>query len=226
MKTAHIILIASFIAATGCKNPADDVPEAQVNEAVQTEGQSEGTDENEGNEGAEENEGTEENETLQVTPQNSSVGFIGSKVTASEEGGFAAFSGSVRFDADSVVDSQITIEIDASSVFTEKERLTGHLRSDDFFDVENHPTASFVSTSIAAGGSDGATHSITGNLTLRGVSKSITFPATISVTDAQVRASAEFFINRQDFGIAYPGMRDDLIRDEVVIKLEMALPRR
>jgi polyisoprenoid-binding protein YceI len=46
------------------------------------------------------------------------------------------------------------------------------------------------------------------------------------VTDAQISANAEFSINRQDFGIAYPGMPDDLIRDLVVVKLSLTLPRQ
>ena len=67
---------------------------------------------------------------------------------------------------------------------------------------------------------------ITGDLTLHGVTKRISFPATVAVSDAQVQASSEFSINRKDFGINYPGMQDDLIRDLVVIKLSLALPRQ
>jgi len=66
---------------------------------------------------------------------------------------------------------------------------------------------------------------ISGDLTLHGVTRQISFPATASATETEVSATAEFSINRQDFGIAYPGMPDDLIRDLVVIKLSLALPR-
>jgi polyisoprenoid-binding protein YceI len=67
---------------------------------------------------------------------------------------------------------------------------------------------------------------ITGDLTLHGVTKRVSFPATISVSDVRVDANAEFSINRQDYGITYPGMPDDLIRDLVVIKLSLQLPRQ
>ena len=84
------------------------------------------------------------------------------------------------------------------------------------------PTATFRSTEIKK---DGEGHTITGDLTLHGVTKRISFPATVAVTGATLSANAEFSINRQDFGINYPGMRDDLIRDLVVIKLSLNLPR-
>jgi polyisoprenoid-binding protein YceI len=97
------------------------------------------------------------------------------------------------------------------------------LKSPDFFDVARVPTATFRSTEIRA---EGEGHTITGDLTLHGVTKRISFPATLAVTDAQISANAEFSINRQDFGIAYPGMPDDLIRDLVVVKLSLTLPRQ
>jgi polyisoprenoid-binding protein YceI len=90
--------------------------------------------------------------------------------------------------------------------------------SPDFFDVETYPTTTFNSTSIESA-TEGFT--ITGNLELHGVTKSISFPASIGVGEGQVTAEAEFFIKRNDFGIVYPGKPDDLIRDEVVIKLSL-----
>ena len=86
-------------------------------------------------------------------------------------------------------------------------------------DVAKFPKASFASTSIKAGGEKGASHTVTGNLTLHGVTKSITFPATIKTTGTGIDADAEFAINRKDFGLVYAGKPDDLIRDDVVIKL-------
>jgi polyisoprenoid-binding protein YceI len=70
------------------------------------------------------------------------------------------------------------------------------------------------------------THTITGNFDLHGVKKSISFPATIQVAADSVSANAEFSINRKDFGINYPGKADDLIRDGVVIKLTLKVPRK
>ena len=62
---------------------------------------------------------------------------------------------------------------------------------------------------------------VTGNLTLHGVTKQISFPATIQVSDDAVEVAADFFINRYDFDIKYPGKANDLIRKEVVLKLKV-----
>ena len=56
---------------------------------------------------------------------------------------------------------------------------------------------------------------------MHGVTKSITFPAAIEMAEGEVRASAEFFVKRFDWNIVYPGKPDDLIRDEVVIRLDL-----
>jgi polyisoprenoid-binding protein YceI len=82
----------------------------------------------------------------------------------------------------------------------------------------------FVSTAIATAGTPNA-YTITGNLTLHGVTKSISFPATAVLTDKDLKANSEFSINRKDFGIVYPGMPDDLIRDDVLIKLTIEAPK-
>lgn len=165
---------------------------------------------------------------LAIDTARSTLGFVGSKVTGSHPGSFGEWSGSVRLDPESVEASSVSITIQMASVSADVERLTNHLKTDDFFDIESHPTATFESTRIApapAGAEGGATHVITGRLTMRGRTQTITFPATVTVSDAEVRAEARFTINRQDFGIAYRGMEDDLIRDEVVIHFDVRAPR-
>ena len=99
------------------------------------------------------------------------------------------------------------------------QKLVGHLKSPDFFDVEKFPKARFTSTAIKAGGEGGASHTVTGNLELHGVTKSVTFPATIRVSGDGADVDADLAINRKDFGIVFEGMKDDLIKDNVSIKL-------
>ena len=84
-------------------------------------------------------------------------------------------------------------------------RLTNHLKSPDFFDIAAHPRATFTSTAVRASGPAGATHTLTGELSLRGVTRAISFPATVAVSPTELTARAEFTINRRDFGITYPG---------------------
>lgn len=153
-----------------------------------------------------------------VIDKNSKIEFTGSKITGSHDGGFKVFEGSF-----SVVDGQLvpdgqTIQIDMKSIWSDSEKLTGHLMNEDFFAVEEFPTSSFAITAVEPADSG---FTVTGNLTLHGVTKSISFPADIEVTDEEVELKAVFSIKRFDFDIKYPGGADDLIRDEVVIRLDV-----
>ena len=156
-----------------------------------------------------------------LTPQNSKVEWTGSKVTGSHNGSFTSFSGTITVVGDAVDKSRVHIDIDTPSLTTVPENLIKHLKSPDFFGVEQFPKATFNSTSIKAGGDKGAGYEVTGDLTLHGVTKSISFPANITLAGNQVNADATFSINRKDFNINYPGKVDDVIRDDVLIKLTL-----
>lgn len=149
----------------------------------------------------------------------SSVGFVGSKVTGSHAGKFTAFTGTVGLVGGKAEGGKVKVDITVSSVKSDDEKLDGHLKSPDFFDAAKFPTASFTSSDVKAGAEKGGTHTITGELDFHGVKKTISFPATITTAGDSVSASAEFSISRKEFGIVYPGMANDLIRDDVLIKL-------
>jgi polyisoprenoid-binding protein YceI len=150
---------------------------------------------------------------------NSKIEFVGAKVTGKHDGSLGTFSGKIQSPDGRPESSTVSVEIDAASIAVDVAKLTNHLKSADFFDVEKFPKVTFVSTSVKPGGEKNATHTVTGNLTMHGISKSITFPATIRLAADSAQADAEFAINRKDFGIVYPGKPDDLISDEVLIKL-------
>jgi polyisoprenoid-binding protein YceI len=202
-----IVLAITVILASGCKDPGAEVTAAKV-EAPADEQPAAAP-------------AAAATSSLPINPSNSKVEFVGAKVTASHPGGFTDFAGKVDL-ADPIEQSRIDVTIQTASLYADKEKLTKHLKSPDFFDVEKFPTATFKSAEIKKEG-DG--HVITGDLTLHGVTQRISFPATIKATDSEVNANAEFSINRKDFGITYPGMPDDLIRDLVVIKLSLKLPK-
>jgi len=197
------------LVAVACSDPAANKPKASVGNAAP--------------ESAAPKTGSE---TLTISPENSKVDFVAAKVTRSHNGAFKQFSGSIDLVNNSPEQSLVTIDIDAASVTTDDDQLTGHLKTADFFDVAKYPKATFVSTRIEPNTANGATHTITGNFDLHGVKKSISFPATIQLNPDSVSANAEFSINRKDFGINYPGKADDLIRDGVVIKLTIKVPRK
>jgi polyisoprenoid-binding protein YceI len=165
-------------------------------------------------------------ESLVISPENSKVEFVASKVTRSHNGSFKQFSGKIDLAPGSIPDSRVSIDIDTASVVADDPDLTAHLKTPDFFDASRFPKATFVSTKIEPiNGGDGNTFNVTGNLELHGVKKSITFPAKIQVTPDSVTVDADFAINRKDFGIVYAGKADDLIRDGVVLKLSIKVPR-
>ena len=166
-------------------------------------------------------------EALALTPENSKVEFTGSKVTGKHDGGFKAFTGTIDLVNAKPEESSVFVDIDMNSVFTDADGLTTHLKSPDFFDVAKYPKATFNLTKIAPDAAKGAGfYTITGDFNLHGQTKSITFPARIAVTDADVAVDSEFSINRKDFGIVYAGKTDDLIRDDVVIRLNLKGTRK
>lgn len=156
------------------------------------------------------------------------LGFTGSKVTGSHTGVFKTWQGEASV-GESFEDAKLSFTADVASVFTDpesrapwSEKLDGHLKSPDFFDAAKFPKATFVSTKIAKASGGSATHTITGDLTMRGVTRSVSFPATVSLTGGQMKAKAEFTIQRTQWGINYKGKADDLIRDGVVLKIDVA----
>ena len=202
-----LALVASIAA---CANPADNKPHATVSEATQTPAAA----------------NTAGAETLAINPENSKVEFVGSKVTGSHNGSFKEFRGTIELAKEGVEKSRVTVDIDTASLVTDADGLTTHLKTPDFFDVAKYPKANFTSTKIEPATTAGATHTITGNLDLHGVKKSISFPASIQVAPDSASVNAEFAINRKDFGINYAGKANDLIRDEVVMKLTVKAPRK
>lgn len=160
-----------------------------------------------------------------IGPSDSKVEFVGAKVTGKHEGSFDAFTGTVTIPGGDPLKGAVTVEIDAASLKTDNAKLSGHLKSPDFFDVAKYPKARFTSTSVKAGGDKGAGYTISGNLELHGVTKGISFPANIKMAGDKVEVDAEFGINRKDFSLVYPGMPDDLIKDEVLIKLTVRAPK-
>ncbi|HET7112719.1 MAG TPA: YceI family protein [Pyrinomonadaceae bacterium] len=201
---ALVTLLSLLMLVAACHNPASDTSRAVTGEAARTASPQ-----------------TAGGHKYAITPQNSKIEFVGSKVTGSHNGSFEKFNGEIDYANNDPTQSHVKITIDMASVKVDDPKLTEHLKTPDFFDVAKHAEAKFESTAIKAGGDKGASHTVTGNLTLHGVTKSVTFPATISVTPDVATVDANFAINRKDFGINYAGAADNLIRDEVVMTLRI-----
>lgn len=199
---AMVTFLSLLMLVVACNNPASDTSKAVTGEAAKTASPQ-----------------TAGGQKYAITPQNSKVEWVGSKVTGSHNGSFEKFNGEIHYANNDPTQSHVTITIDTTSVKADDPKLTEHLKTPDFFDVAKFPQAKFESVTIKPGGDKGASHTITGNLTMHGTTKAITFPATISVTGEVATVDANFAINRKDFGINYAGAADNLIRDEVVMKL-------
>jgi len=198
---AAVFLLALLI--VGCSNPASDKSKAVTGEAASQSPQA-----------------ATQGQKYLITTQNSKIEFVASKVTGSHNGSFKDFSGEIDYTGQ-IEKSRVTVTIQTNSVSTDTDGLTTHLKTPDFFDVAKFPTSTFTSTEIKAGGDKGASHTVTGNFTLHGVTKSISFPATISAAADAITVETTFSINRKDFGINYAGAADNLIRDEVVMSLHI-----
>ncbi len=203
-KGIAITILSGLIFFTACNDPAADKSKAKTGEAAQVASPAPAA----------------QGQKYVITPQNSKIEFIGSQVTGKHDGSFGNFSGQVDY-AGSPENSRVNITIKADSITADDPKLTNHLKTADFFEVAKYPEATFVSTAIKPGGENGASHTVTGNLTMHGVTKSITFPATINVTPDAATVESSFSINRKDFGITYAGPADNLVRDNVVLTLHV-----
>lgn len=202
LSATHPILLSLFVLAA-CSSEIDAKPAAEVRDAEKVASPAKGA------------------RTLALDSANSSVEFVGAKVTADHRGRFDAPTGKLELSADGkVVGMEVTVKTDSLEI--EPDKLAEHLRSADFFDVAKFPTSTFTLTAAKPGGDGDATHQVTGNLDLHGVEKSISFPAQIEVQEGSAKATASFKINRKDFGITYAGMADDLIKDDVLLEMSFA----
>lgn len=159
-----------------------------------------------------------------LVASDSTVTWIGAKLTGNHLGGFGDVTGSLYVDGSQVTGADVLI--DATSITSDSDRLTGHLQSADFFDVATYPEARFQTTDLRAvtaadslGDDSPATHLVTGQLTLRGQTRTVTFPATVTLDAGRATVQAAFLINRSEWGLTYPGAPDDLINEKVRIAL-------
>lgn len=148
-------------------------------------------------------------------------------------GYFRDFTGTINYDAKDVTKSSVGFKAQVTSVDTGVKGRDDHLRREDFFFVEKYPEMTFKSTKVEKKGKN---LMITGDLTMRGVTKSVTFPFTIAgfLTDARnnstrIGVTAETQINRRDFGVNYgsnlpngvPSLSDNVV---VVLNIEAIMP--
>ena len=223
MKTNQLttLLAAALIACISCTNaPKSD--EATTSEAKEVTNSKTG-------------------ETWKLNASESKVEWVGTKVTGYHTGDVQVKSGEIYVNEGNVTGGRFVLDLANMKVVGPKgvdsasnNKLLGHLKSADFFDVEKNPEGIFEITSVKPYSGNAIkdttdprqeniskykvsdpTHLVSGNLTLKGTTKNIEFPARITVSGNSAEAIAKFNIDRKEWNIVYAGKPDDLIRDAI-----------
>lgn len=146
--------------------------------------------------------------TWQIDPTHSEVGFsVKHLMISTVRGRFSGVKGTVQLDSEDISRSSVEVEIDAATIDTREEKRDGHLRSPDFFDVEQHPTITFRSRRIEPLGGD--RFKVTGDLTIRGVTREVVLEATDEGRERdpwggdRAGFTASGKIDRREFGLTW-----------------------
>jgi polyisoprenoid-binding protein YceI len=151
-----------------------------------------------------------------LSGDNTTVKFVGTKPKGKHEGGFKTVTGKASVEGADVTTLKIALDIDMSSIYTDTAKLTDHLKTNDFFAVKDNPKSKFVSTKVEK---DGDNYKVTGDFTLLGATKSITFPATVAVDKSGLTLSSSFMIDRTRWGMTFgAGKIDNDVKLTVNIK--------
>ncbi|HQV57112.1 MAG TPA: YceI family protein [Ilumatobacteraceae bacterium] len=165
-----------------------------------------------------------------IDPSHSRIGFVARHaMIAKVRGTFNDFAGTGYFDLENPAKSHLELTIQATSIDTRNADRDAHLRTNDFFDMDTYPTITFVSTAVAKTGDD--TFAVTGNLTMRGVTKPITidFDYAGTAVDAfnaqRIGLEGKVVVNRKDWGINWNAALDAggvMVGDKVTLEFEVS----
>jgi len=163
--------------------------------------------------------------TLNVDVSSSTITWKGYKPTGSHTGTIMLKSGTLTMEDEYIIGGSFTADMSTIKDEDGSERLEGHLKNEDFFEIETYPTAKFDITEVEM---EDGNATITGNMTIKGITKEISFEAEISETDETVTLSSSVFqINRADFNVKYKSktffndLKDKFVNDE--FDLQVAL---
>lgn len=140
--------------------------------------------------------------TYTVDAAQSTITWVGKKVAGSHNGTIALKSGSLNVNGKNVTGGTFVIDMTSIKDADGSEKLEGHLKADDFFGTAKFPTSTFVITKVAGAG---ANLTVSGNLTIKGITKPLSFPATVTVNaDGTVSALAgKITVDRTKYDIRY-----------------------
>lgn len=167
-----------------------------------------------------------------VASTNSTVKWTGKKVTGQHSGTIAIKSGTVSVmdgmieAADIVIDMTTITCTDTHMGQENKDKLVGHLNSPDFFDVSEHSTATFRLKTFTSTSEEGK-YNVSGELTIKGITNPIEFPATVTIKDNEITATADLTFDRSKYNVRYgsgsffDNLGDNMIYDDVEVSFSI-----
>lgn len=205
MKKMIVLTLLVSVAFISCKN---DKPKQEGENTEVT------TEVNTSNEEAKSQDGP-----FNVVAETSTLNWLGKKPTGSHNGTVAVKEGILVVTNGNLIGGNVTFDMTSMTVLDipandeSHGKLLGHLKSDDFFSVAKFPTSTFSITSVE----NGETIKVKGNLTIKGITKAVEFPATLKIAENSVMLTAEAFkVDRTEFDIKYKsnkffGMNDQIL---------------
>ena len=171
--------------------------------------------------------------TYAIDPTHSRIGFVARHAMVTKvRGSFNEFEGTGYFDAEDPSSSRLQLTIQAASIDTRNADRDGHLKSNDFFDMENHPKISFTSTAVEQVGTEN--YRVTGDLTIKGVTKPVTvdFEYTGTAVDpfgnTRIGLEGKTVVNRKDWGVNWNAALEAggvLVSEKVTLEFEVSAIR-
>jgi polyisoprenoid-binding protein YceI len=168
--------------------------------------------------------------TYKVDLAKSTMLWNGKKVTGEHSGNIKVKDGAFVVDGNKVTGGEFTFDMTSITDTdiadaTYNAKLIGHLKGDDFFSTTKHPTSTFKITKVTPKGGD--VYDVTGNMTIKGITNAITFPATVKVTPAGIAADGKATIDRTKFDIRYgsksffESIGDKAIHDDFTVEMKL-----
>jgi polyisoprenoid-binding protein YceI len=168
--------------------------------------------------------------TYDIDASHSTIGFVARHaMIAKVRGAFNEIEGAGHFDADDPTRSTLEVVIRTASVDTHNADRDGHLRSADFFDVDNHPTMTFTSTGVEA--VDESTYAVTGDLTIKGITRPVVFDVQLGGTavdpwgNTRLGLEGSAVVNRKDWDLTWNTALDAggvLVGEKVTLEFEIS----
>ena len=168
--------------------------------------------------------------TYTIDPSHSRIGFVARHAMITKiRGSFNEFDGSGYFDAENPANSHLELTVQAASIDTRSPDRDGHLRSNDFFDMEKYPTITFVSTAVDK--VDDETYKVTGDLTIKDVTKPVTVEFEYAGTavdpfgNTRLGLEGSLVVNRKDWGVNWNAALEAggvLVSEKVTLELEVS----